>query len=81
MEANKCALVTGSSNGIGEAIVKRLAKLDYNLVVTGRSASDVARVASECASLSPSSKKVSGTQLARAQSSRLTPLQPVSLSS
>lgn len=55
----KCALVTGSSNGIGEAIVLALAKLDYKLVVTGRSRSDVSRVAALCADQSPSKSKVS----------------------
>lgn len=50
----RTALVTGSSNGIGEAIVKELAKLDFKLVVTGRSLEDIERVAAECESLSPS---------------------------
>lgn len=59
MDDHKCALVTGSSNGIGEAIVKELAKLDFKLVVTGRNEPDVSRVANECASISPSSLKVS----------------------
>lgn len=53
----KCALVTGSSNGIGEAIVKQLSKLDYKLVVTGRDENDIKRVAEECAKLSPTKQK------------------------
>lgn len=58
-ESQKCALVTGSSNGIGEAIVKQLAKLDYKLVVTGRDEEDIKRVALDCFKLSPSKLKVS----------------------
>jgi NAD(P)-dependent dehydrogenase (short-subunit alcohol dehydrogenase family) len=50
----RAALVTGSSSGIGEAIVRELAKLDFKLVVTGRSAPDIKRVADECERLSPS---------------------------
>lgn len=50
----RTALVTGSSNGIGEAIVKELAKLDFKLVVTGRNAADIERVAADCEKLSPS---------------------------
>jgi glucose 1-dehydrogenase len=50
---HRTALVTGSSNGIGEAIVKRLAELDYKLVVTGRNGPDIKRVADECELLSP----------------------------
>lgn len=50
----KTALVTGSSNGIGEAIVQHLAKLDYKLVVTGRDKTDINRVASACELVSPS---------------------------
>lgn len=53
----KTAIVTGSSNGIGEAIVKRLAELDYKLVVTGRNKADIKRVAEECANLSPSKSR------------------------
>jgi len=55
---NRTALVTGSSNGIGEAVVKKLAQQDYKLVVTGRNRDDIARVAAECARLSPSKQKV-----------------------
>lgn len=52
--SRRTALVTGSSNGIGEAVVKELAKLDFKLVVTGRSAADIKRVADDCELLSPS---------------------------
>lgn len=55
----KTALVTGSSNGIGESIAKELAKLDYKLVVTGRDEKDIRRVAEACKALSPSGFKVS----------------------
>lgn len=55
----RTALVTGSSNGIGESVVKELAKLNYKLVVTGRNPDDISRVAKECAALSPSGTKVS----------------------
>lgn len=58
-EAKRTALVTGSSNGIGEAIVKQLAQLDYKLVVTGRNEADIRRVADLCAELSPSKSRVS----------------------
>ena len=58
-EPLKTALVTGSSSGIGEAIVKQLAKLNFKLVVTGRNESDISRVAEECRRLSPSGLKVS----------------------
>lgn len=56
-ESHKTALVTGSSNGIGEAIVKQLAKLDFKLVVTGRNSEDIERVSNECERLSPSHLK------------------------
>lgn len=58
-ENHRTALVTGSSNGIGEAVVKKLAELDYKLIVTGRNEQDISRVARECANLSPSKLKVS----------------------
>lgn len=57
------AIVTGSSNGIGEAVAKGLAKLDYKLVVTGRDKDDIRRVADECCRLSPSGLKVSNLML------------------
>lgn len=55
----RTALVSGSSNGIGEAVAKGFAKLDYELVITGRNVNDIKRVADECAKLSPSKRKVS----------------------
>lgn len=66
MSSKKTALVTGSSNGIGESIAKALAKLDYALIITGRDQSDIKRVADECLKLSPSKLKVSS----------MTPLRP-----
>jgi len=51
------ALVTGSSSGIGEGIVKLLSILGANVVVTGRKAEDVSRVAKECQDLSPQKLK------------------------
>lgn len=59
MPPQKTVLVTGSSNGIGETIAKEFAKLDYKLVITGRSVPDIQRVAAECENLSPSKHKVS----------------------
>lgn len=77
-QRQKTALVTGSSNGIGEAIVKQLAKLDYKLVVTGRNLDDIARVAQECARLSPSRSKVSSVPavVRQPQVAQLRPSQP-----
>ncbi|RWS12563.1 hypothetical protein B4U79_10136 [Dinothrombium tinctorium] len=43
----------GSSNGIGEAIVKLFAKLGSKVVVNGRDAGNVKRVVAECESVSP----------------------------
>lgn len=57
-QAAKVALITGSSSGIGEAIAKEFAKLNYNLVITGRSEMDIRRVAQECKQLSPQSLEV-----------------------
>ncbi|CAG2117470.1 unnamed protein product, partial [Medioppia subpectinata] len=45
--------VTGSSSGIGEGIVKLFSILGANVVVTGRTAPDVQRVAKEVQELSP----------------------------
>lgn len=56
-DSRRTALVTGSSNGIGEAIVKRLAALDFRLVVTGRLRADIERVAGDCQRLSPSGER------------------------
>ncbi|CAG2116512.1 unnamed protein product, partial [Medioppia subpectinata] len=49
----KVVLVTGSSSGIGEGIVKLFSILGANVVVTGRTAPDVQRVAKEVQELSP----------------------------
>ncbi|CAG2117247.1 unnamed protein product [Medioppia subpectinata] len=49
----KVVLVTGSSSGIGEGIVKLFSILGANVVVTGRKAQDVQRVAKEVQVLSP----------------------------
>ena len=57
MSHQPTALVTGSSNGIGEAVVKKLARLDYKLIVTGRNAADISRVADLCAQMSPSNSR------------------------
>lgn len=38
MNTNKTALVTGATSGIGEAISKKLAAENYNLIITGRRA-------------------------------------------
>lgn len=40
----KTALVTGASAGFGEAIAKSLAKLDYNLILTGRNEKNLLKV-------------------------------------
>ncbi|CAG2116765.1 unnamed protein product [Medioppia subpectinata] len=49
----KVVLVTGSSSGIGEGIVKLFSILGANVVVNGRKAQDVQRVAKEVQELSP----------------------------
>jgi 3-hydroxy acid dehydrogenase / malonic semialdehyde reductase len=43
----KIALVTGASAGFGEAIAKSLAKLNYNLILTGRNEQNLLKVISE----------------------------------
>jgi len=45
--ANKTAIVTGASRGIGEAIARHLAALGWTVVLTARSTSDVQRIASD----------------------------------
>ncbi|CAG2106919.1 unnamed protein product, partial [Medioppia subpectinata] len=50
---NRVVLVTGSSSGIGEAIVKLFSLLGAKVVVTGRKAGEVKRVANEAHQLSP----------------------------
>ncbi|CAG2107913.1 unnamed protein product [Medioppia subpectinata] len=49
----KVVLVTGSSSGIGESVVKLFSALGANVVVTGRKADRVNRVAQEAQQLSP----------------------------
>lgn len=54
----KVALVTGSSSGIGEAAVRLFSQKGYKVVVCGSKQEKVARVADECAKLSPQNLKV-----------------------
>ena len=54
----KVVLVTGSNSGIGEGIVKLFAFLGAQVVVTGRNAVTVKKVAQEAQELSP--KKLKG---------------------
>jgi len=51
-------LVTGSSSGIGEGIVKLFSLLGAQVVVTGRNVTGIARVAKEVQELSPKGLKV-----------------------
>ncbi|CAG2119272.1 unnamed protein product, partial [Medioppia subpectinata] len=53
----KVVLTTGSSSGIGEGIVKLFSRLGANVVVTGRKASEISRVAKEAQQLSPKKLK------------------------
>lgn len=53
MSEAKVALVTGSSSGIGEALVKLLAKKGYKVAICGSVKEKVDRVAKEVAELSP----------------------------
>ncbi|RWR98944.1 tropinone reductase-like protein, partial [Dinothrombium tinctorium] len=46
-------MVTGSNSGIGEAIVTLFSRLSAQVVVTGRNADKVSRVALKCEQLSP----------------------------
>ena len=54
----KVVLVTGSSSGIGEGIVKLFSILGAKVVVTGRKEADVHKVAQEVQELSPQKLKV-----------------------
>ena len=54
----KVVLVTGSSSGIGEGIVKLFALLGARVVVTGRNQTEIERVAEEVIELSPNKLKV-----------------------
>ncbi|CAG2105371.1 unnamed protein product [Medioppia subpectinata] len=56
---DRVVLVTGSSSGIGEAIVKLFSLYGAKVVVTGRKAAEVKRVAQEAQELSPKKLKVS----------------------
>src|SRR5581483_5218377 len=53
----KVALVTGSSSGIGAAVVKHFAQCGASVVVTGRNAEYVKSVADECIKLSKQGEK------------------------
>lgn len=53
MSEAKVALVTGSSSGIGEALVKLLAKKGYKVAISGSRKEKVERVAKAVAELSP----------------------------
>ena len=54
----KVVLLTGSSSGVGEGIVKLFSILGAKVVVTGRKAAEVTRVAKEAQELSPKKEKV-----------------------
>ena len=56
--SGKVVLVTGSTSGIGEGIVKLFAVLGARVVVTGRNATNIRRVAEEVQNLSPNKLKV-----------------------
>ncbi|CAG2107066.1 unnamed protein product [Medioppia subpectinata] len=53
----KIVLVTGSASGIGEQIVKLYSALGASVVVTGRKASEISKVAKEVQELSPKKLK------------------------
>ena len=54
----KVVLVTGSNSGIGESIAKLYSVLGAQVVVTGRNAETVKKVAQEVQELSPKKLKV-----------------------
>ena len=54
----KVVLVTGSSSGIGEGIVKLFSILGANVVITGRNETKIKSVAQEVSDLSPKKLKV-----------------------
>jgi NAD(P)-dependent dehydrogenase (short-subunit alcohol dehydrogenase family) len=51
--SGKVIIVTGSSSGIGEGIALLFSKLGGSVVITGRNEANLARVADECAKVSP----------------------------
>ena len=46
-KSNKVALVTGASRGIGKAVSIGLAKMGYQVMLTGRNTDDLENVARE----------------------------------
>ncbi len=56
--SGKVVLITGSSSGIGEGTAILFSKLGANVVITGRNAQNVKRVAKLCQSVSPKGLKV-----------------------
>ncbi len=44
--ASPSALITGATSGIGKAFAERFARLGYNLIITGRRAGEIRKVAS-----------------------------------
>ncbi|XP_054152628.1 3-oxoacyl-[acyl-carrier-protein] reductase FabG-like [Oppia nitens] len=59
--SDKVVLTTGSSSGIGAEVAKLFAQLGANVVITGRNATEIQRVANECQNLSP--KKLKALQV------------------
>ena len=56
--SGKVVLVTGSTSGIGESIVKLFSTLGAKVVVTGRRKQEIRRVAKEAQELSPNNYTV-----------------------
>lgn len=57
MFANKVVLLTGASSGIGAGTAIEFAKLDANLVLTGRNKDNLMKIAKQCEEQSPSKLK------------------------
>lgn len=57
MFANKVVLVTGASSGIGAQTAIDFAKLDAQLVITGRNKENLDKVAKDCQEISPNKLK------------------------
>ncbi|XP_074603691.1 3-oxoacyl-[acyl-carrier-protein] reductase FabG-like [Brevipalpus obovatus] len=55
--ANKVALITGSSQGIGAATAVLFSKLGAKVIITGRKEDLLAKVGQECEQVSPSKEK------------------------